>query len=104
MRDVCFCFRSADKEKRKYKEFLDAPFRIPCPPLLNPSYKNFFVLCFPFSIPEVHFDKSELQCIAAFYVSGFVRGSDDSLAADQFCVFVYDQIFCVNALSDYNAG
>ena len=28
-------------EKRKSGEFLDAPFRIPCPPLLNPSYKNF---------------------------------------------------------------
>ena len=30
-------------------------------PFLNPSYKNFFVLCFPFSIPEVHFDKSDFH-------------------------------------------
>ena len=54
--------------------------------------------------PESPFGKFELQGIASFDVSGFVRGSDNSLAADQFCVFVHDQIFRMYTFSDYNTG
>ena len=45
---------------------------------------------------------TDLQCIAAFDISRFLGRRDDSLAADQPCVLIYDEVLYVNAFSyDY---